>query len=123
MTPSITANHGRNAHTARTAPKSAWKVAILVVGCGIGIPVAYLSALMLTGDVFGWEGDLKSFFIWATPALPILSLAVGSGLLAVRTPRPATRAVAGIACLFLAFLAFLVVRVAWTFTMTDWLVW
>jgi hypothetical protein len=119
MTPSTTPHRRRNAQ----APKSGWEVATLTVSCGFAISVAYVAALILIGDVFGWEGDLANFFVFATPAIPVLSLAVGSGLLAARAPRPVARAVAAIACVLLALFTVFVVRLAWTFTMTTWLVW
>jgi hypothetical protein len=123
MTPSITADHGRHTPAARTAPKPAWKLATQVVGYGFGISVAYLAALIQIGYVVQWEGELANFFVWATPALPLLSLAVGGGLLALRAARPATRVAAAVACFLFGLFAFMVVRVAWTFTMTDWLTW
>lgn len=123
MTRSITIDGGLDARRARTAAQRAWTIAVRAVVCGFGISAAYLGAYVLGAYSLDWDSDLASFFLLATPTLPLLSLAVGTGLLAARSPRRITRVVAGMTCCVIALLAFYVGYAAWWFTMTDWLVW
>lgn len=116
MTRSITTEGKLDGKRAGTGAKR------VVVG-GLAVTAAYFSLLSLRYTVFDWEGDLTSFLYLVTWAIPLLSFAIAAGLLAARSPRPAARVAAGLACATLTLLTVIVVYLAWFFTMTDWLVW
>jgi hypothetical protein len=116
MTRSATTSSGPAGQRARTGASR------IVVG-GLVVTAAYFSLLSLTRSVFALFGDLPSFLYLATWAIPLCSIAIAAGLQAARSPRPVTRVAAGLACGTLTLLTVFVVRVVWTFTMTDWLVW
>jgi hypothetical protein len=107
----------------RSKAQRAERSATWAVVYGFGITGLYFGTLSLGAALLGWQGDLYSFFYWATWGIPFASFAVGLGLLAARTPRLISRVMAGIACAVFAWLTYVVVSFAWSLNMTDWFTW